>query len=380
MSARATPRERAPGGVLVGRYRLIERVHDAGAGVRWRARDEQLGRTVMLRVVSDAQGARLHGGFMAEAASAASVVHPHAVRVLDAVDGAPETFLVLEDVHGEPLDSLARSRRLRTAHAIARVVSEIASALDAGHALGVSHGDVSLSNVIVARDGAAKLTEFGAWRSGRAPDTSSASADVRGLSELTCQLLERCADGSAPALDRPLVELVQQLRDGRFESAGALATALARAVRANDVTERIAAPPRVESVLRPPSRRAAGIVLVAVVAVAFLASILGVGAPRAAARASGPAASGSALGLASSAGRSATAQATRTTPNFVGGQAKDAVAQLRALGFRNDVEIVVDPSAAAAAGTVLRQEPPVGAVYRPGDRAKLVVARRYGTD
>jgi eukaryotic-like serine/threonine-protein kinase len=108
-----------------------------------------------------------------EARLAARVRHPNVVPVLDVADLPDELCLVMEYVHGESLAALLRLQRKQTPglpvpiasalmvgalmglHAAHEAVSE------AGAALGIVHRDVSPQNVIVGRDGLARVLDFG---------------------------------------------------------------------------------------------------------------------------------------------------------------------------------------------------------------------------
>lgn len=112
--------------------------------------------------------------FMREARIAASLQHPQIVQVLDVGEEDGEYFLALEYVHGLDLRRVLIDRRgvpLPLGAAL-RIVIDIATGLHHAHSLcdgsgrplGIVHRDVSPSNILVAYDGAVKLTDFGIAR------------------------------------------------------------------------------------------------------------------------------------------------------------------------------------------------------------------------
>ncbi len=148
----------------LGRYRIEAELGRGAMGVVYRAVDGQTGRLVALKGVlhdvPDEDRARVEQ----EALATARLDHPHIVRLHAIVGERRRRWLVLDLIDGEPLsDLLERDGPLEPAYA-ARLVRDLADALAHAHAQGVLHRDVKPSNVLVARDGRALLTDFGLAR------------------------------------------------------------------------------------------------------------------------------------------------------------------------------------------------------------------------
>jgi hypothetical protein len=151
------------GRLVLGRYRIEERLGSGGFGTVYAGRDERLDRPVAVKVVPVHGPAPERG--RREALAAARLQHPGIVAVFDAGEDAGGRYLVSELVRGRTLDALAAEGALSDRDVL-RVGLALADALAHAHERGVIHRDVKPQNVIVpampeeART-AAKLTDFG---------------------------------------------------------------------------------------------------------------------------------------------------------------------------------------------------------------------------
>jgi serine/threonine-protein kinase len=132
-------------------------------GGLWLARDEVLGRQVAVKVLHDhlADDDELLERFRMEAVAAARLSHPAVVRVFDTGVHEGVCFIVMELVEGRSVeDVLAERGALRPAEA-ARIVRGVLQALSHAHRQEVIHRDVKPGNILMGRDGAVKLADFG---------------------------------------------------------------------------------------------------------------------------------------------------------------------------------------------------------------------------
>ncbi|MEV7087115.1 protein kinase [Streptomyces sp. NPDC093085] len=171
-----------------GRYRIGEQVGQGGMATVHRAHDTALNRTVavksMLTELAHDEQCRVR--FRREAQSVARLSHASVVAVHDTgeerfADGQVIPYLVMEFVHGDPLNMLlARSvgpGGIPGAVGLDRALeltAEVLSALIASHTAGIVHRDIKPSNVIVAEGGAVKVMDFGIARILDAPGQEGA--------------------------------------------------------------------------------------------------------------------------------------------------------------------------------------------------------------
>ena len=149
---------------LGGRYRLAEFLAGGETGDVWQAYDLGTGRTVAVKLLHPqfAADGRLVDRFQRARSELTALWHPGIARLLDIVVDDADLALVTDLVAGTDLRSrLARFGPLGAAEASA-VAASMADALSAAHRVGVVHGDVKPSNVVVPppESGPARLTDF----------------------------------------------------------------------------------------------------------------------------------------------------------------------------------------------------------------------------
>lgn len=140
------------------RYRLERALGAGGMGAVHLAYDRELDRTVALK--------RGHGAspdellrFKREFRAIEPLVHPHLVRLFELGHDDEGLYFTMEAIDGEPLAAwCAAGDRVERAE---KALPQIASALAFLHAHGVVHCDLKPSNVMVDREGGAKVLDFG---------------------------------------------------------------------------------------------------------------------------------------------------------------------------------------------------------------------------
>jgi len=152
-------------GARFGGYRVDGLIAKGGMGAVYQARDLEGDRDVALKVIVSAMAddVSFRARFEREARLAAELDHPHVVPLFDSGEHEGTLFMASRLIEGRSLQQLLMRRPLSLSGA-ARVTEQIASALDAAHALGLLHRDVKPGNVLLEgepEDGNAYLTDFG---------------------------------------------------------------------------------------------------------------------------------------------------------------------------------------------------------------------------
>jgi predicted Ser/Thr protein kinase len=152
-----------------GAYDIQREVGRGGMGVVYLATDRRLGRRVALKVIVPelAADAQFRQRFEREARVAATLEHPHVVPVYEAGEQDGSLFIAMRFIDGRDLATEVRDHGALAPDRLARVVLQVAGALDAAHRSGVVHRDVKPANVLLTgtgEDEQAYLTDFGLTR------------------------------------------------------------------------------------------------------------------------------------------------------------------------------------------------------------------------
>jgi predicted Ser/Thr protein kinase len=151
-------------GETFGSYRIESLLGRGGMGSVYLAMHSRLGRKVALKVIAPALAldADFRARFLRESQLAASLDHPNVIPIYDAdeIDGV--LYLAMRYVNGPSLRELIRERGSLSADETARIIEQIAGALDEAHRAGLVHRDVKPANILLSeRREHAYLCDFG---------------------------------------------------------------------------------------------------------------------------------------------------------------------------------------------------------------------------
>jgi serine/threonine-protein kinase len=132
-------------------------------GVVYRATQLRLNRPVALKVITPdlAEDPGFRERFTHESEIAASIDHPNVIPVYEAGEHDGLLYLSMRYVEGTDLGKLLRADGRVDGRRAARVIAQVAEALDAAHARGLVHRDVKPGNILIAAGDHAYLTDFG---------------------------------------------------------------------------------------------------------------------------------------------------------------------------------------------------------------------------
>ena len=155
---------------LSSRYELGEIIGFGGMSEVHKARDERLGRDVAIKVLRAdlARDPTFYLRFKREAQNAAALNHPAIVAVYDTgeaeVDGGPLPYIVMEYVDGDTLRDMVRGSGPLAPRRAMEIIADVCAALDFSHKNGIVHRDMKPANIMINRQGAVKVMDFGIAR------------------------------------------------------------------------------------------------------------------------------------------------------------------------------------------------------------------------
>ena len=158
----ADPASLPPGLERIGGVRLLRLVGTGGMGRVYLGHHEALDLAVAVKVMKDGAGDQER--FINEARLAARIHDDHIVRILNAGEEGGRAFLVLEYVAGVNLKQLLAEQGGLPWRKAVDITLQAARGLAAAHRAGVIHRDVKPSNILVAANGVAKVTDLGLAR------------------------------------------------------------------------------------------------------------------------------------------------------------------------------------------------------------------------
>ena len=159
-------------GLQLGTYRIEAPIGEGGMGVVYRALDTKLHRPVAIKFLSnELADAEARRRFQREAQLASALNHPHILTVYDAGEFEGRQYLVTEFVDGGTLKSWAKQGP-RTWRQVVELLTGVADGLATAHAAGILHRDIKPDNILVAKNGYAKLADFGLAKAAEGAETN----------------------------------------------------------------------------------------------------------------------------------------------------------------------------------------------------------------
>jgi response regulator RpfG family c-di-GMP phosphodiesterase/tRNA A-37 threonylcarbamoyl transferase component Bud32 len=160
-------------GLMLGYYRVLERLGAGGMSVVFKAEHSIMRRLVAIKVIPFyfGQDRILVSRFLTEMRAVAQLQHPNIVAAIDAGEAPgqdPDSpvlhYFVMEYVPGQDLDEYVSSQGPLSVAKACGFAYQIASALDEAHSHNLVHRDIKPSNVRITPDEKAKLLDFGLAR------------------------------------------------------------------------------------------------------------------------------------------------------------------------------------------------------------------------
>jgi eukaryotic-like serine/threonine-protein kinase len=152
----------------IGKYPITREIGSGATSRVYLARDPFANRDVAIKVfqfdehINEQTARMIRKAFLAEAALAGKLVHPHIVEILDAASEPEYSYLVMEYVSGTTLEAHADVATLLPLGKVVEIVFKCIRALDYAFQHGVIHRDIKPGNILLSSAGDAKVSDFGA--------------------------------------------------------------------------------------------------------------------------------------------------------------------------------------------------------------------------
>lgn len=149
--------------MLADRYRILEEIGSGATAITYRGHDQRLNRNVAIKILRQdhALDANYVQRFEREARAAASISQGNVVDVYDFGEQDGALYMVMQYIDGEDLKhDITRHGAIEPTRA-RRLTTQILAGLAAIHAAGIIHRDIKPQNVLIGRDGIARVTDFG---------------------------------------------------------------------------------------------------------------------------------------------------------------------------------------------------------------------------
>jgi serine/threonine protein kinase len=151
----------------IGRYEIIRELGRGSMGIVYAAIDPLIGRMVAIKTIrldehGDAEArAELTRRLYREAQSAGILSHPGIITIHDVGERGNVAYIVMEYVDGTNLEEVLSSGVPQHSDTLLSILGQAAAALDYAHSKGIIHRDIKPSNIMICRNGAVKIADFG---------------------------------------------------------------------------------------------------------------------------------------------------------------------------------------------------------------------------
>ncbi|MGB7295410.1 MAG: protein kinase [Candidatus Aminicenantales bacterium] len=163
----ASPHELPVGGTFAGRFQVTEELGKGGMGRVYKAYDAEIGEYVALKILKPeiAADEGIVERFRNELKLARRISHRHVCRMFDLGRSQETAYIAMEFVSGEDLKTLLRRVGQLPVKRTVEVALQVCEGMAEAHRLGVVHRDLKPQNIMIDRDGNARIMDFGIARS-----------------------------------------------------------------------------------------------------------------------------------------------------------------------------------------------------------------------
>jgi serine/threonine-protein kinase len=150
-----------PANTSISHYRIVSKIGAGGMGEVYLAQDTKLDRKVALKILPTqfADKDRM-SRFVREAKAAAALNHPNIATIHEIGESDGVNYIAMEFIEGAALREKIHQERTELKKLL-RYLQHVAEGLAKAHAAGIVHRDLKPDNIMITRDGHAKILDFG---------------------------------------------------------------------------------------------------------------------------------------------------------------------------------------------------------------------------
>ena len=155
----------------LGRYEVIKELGKGAMGTVFLGRDPKINRQVAIKTLrfddpdlTEEDKTSLRDRFFREAESAGRLNHPNIVNIYDAGEDQDIHYIAMELLDGTDLKPWGAKSALHPMSQVVGIIADVADALDYAHQNNIVHRDIKPANLMILKNGAIKVTDFGIAR------------------------------------------------------------------------------------------------------------------------------------------------------------------------------------------------------------------------
>lgn len=167
-------------GQLLAQYKIEEKLGQGAMGTVFRAWDTQLRRRVAIKILEAGtdHSPEKRARFLMEARAVAALNHPNIVTIYEIGQRGDHDYIAMEFVPGRTLHAVIQDGKQLSLNTVLHYAAQIADAVSAAHAAGITHRDLKPANIMVSERDRLKVLDFGIAKRQDAADETAHTRTV----------------------------------------------------------------------------------------------------------------------------------------------------------------------------------------------------------